>query len=96
MDSLGKVFRKWRANRGFSSLVPRRVAETRPVSRPPRPILSTMDAPVGHGHPVPVTTPICAVRESSVNIDYSDILPGDDAPDLLDPAAGMRSASPSA
>jgi len=46
-----------------------------------------MDAPVGHGHPVPVTTPIRAGRESSVNIDYSDILPGDDAPDSANPGA---------
>jgi protein TonB len=28
-----------------------------------------------------VTTPFCADRESRVNIDYTDILPGDDAPD---------------
>ena len=87
MDSLGKVFRKWRANRGFSSFATRRIAETRPVSRPPRPILSRIDTPVGRGHPVPVPTPFCADPESLVNIDYSDILPGDDAPDPANPGA---------
>lgn len=40
-----------------------------------------MDAPVGHGHLEPMATPFCAGRESRVNIDYTDILPGDDAPD---------------
>ncbi len=46
-----------------------------------------MDTPVGHGHPVPVATHFCAGHESPVNIDYSDILPGDDAPDPPDPDA---------
>jgi len=41
-----------------------------------------------------MTTPFCAGCESPVNIDYSDILPGDDAPDLPDPGA-PRPAAPS-
>lgn len=53
-----------------------------------------MDTPVGHGHPVPVTTPICADRKRPVNIDYSDILPGDDAPDLPDPGAPRPDPQP--
>ena len=40
-----------------------------------------MDAPVGHGHLEPVATSFRAGGESRVNIDYTDILPGDDAPD---------------
>ena len=53
-----------------------------------------MDTLVGHGHPVPVATHFCAGHESPVNIDYSDILPGDDAPDppprlREDPPAGL-------
>src|SRR5262245_36554752 len=40
-----------------------------------------MDAPVGRGRLQPVATPFCAGPDSPVNIDYSNILPGDDAPD---------------
>jgi len=62
VDTLGMLFRKSRANRGFCPVRLGRVAETRPVSRPPRPILSTMDTPVGYGHLVPVATLFCAGR----------------------------------
>ena len=44
-----------------------------------------MDAPVGHGRRQPVTTPFCAGPDSPVNIDYSNILPGDDAPEPDEP-----------
>ena len=81
MDSLGMLFRKWRVQWGFSKPAGRRLPESRPVSRSPRPILSRMDAPVGHGHLEPVATSFRAGGESRVNIDYTDILPGDDAPD---------------
>ena len=60
MDTLGMVSRKSRDRWGFCPAGRGRLAETRPVSRPPRPILSTMDAPVGRGHPVPVSTLFCA------------------------------------
>jgi TonB family protein len=53
-----------------------------------------MDTPVGHGHPVPVATHFCAGHESPVNIDYSDILPGDDAPDPPDPDAPRADSQP--
>jgi TonB family protein len=49
-----------------------------------------MDAPVGHGRRQPVATPFCADPDSPVNIDYSDILPGDDAPEPVDPAAPAK------
>ncbi len=81
MDTLGTLFRKWRAGWGFSKPARRGLPESRPVSRSPRPILSRIDAPVGHGHQGPVTTLFCAGSESRVNIDYTDILPGDDAPE---------------
>ena len=86
MDTLGTLFRKWRGGWDFWEVPRRRVAETRPVSRSPRPILSTMDAPVGTGHRLPAPTRFCADRDGPVNIDYSNILPGDDAPDPDDPA----------
>ena len=53
-----------------------------------------MDTPVGHWHPVPVATHFCAGHESPVNIDYSDILPGDDAPDPPDPDAPRADPQP--
>jgi TonB family protein len=53
-----------------------------------------MDAPVGHGHRVPVATRFCAGADSEVNIDYSNILPGDDAPDPPDPEAPRPNAPP--
>src|SRR5262245_51305512 len=86
------LFRKWRGSRGFWSPPQARHTETRLVSRSPRPILSRMDAPVGHGRRQPVATPICADPDSPVNIDYSDILPGDDAPDPVDPAVPAKEA----
>lgn len=55
-----------------------------------------MDTPVGHGHPVPSPTCFCANWDAPLNIDYSDILPGDDAPDLDDPGAPRPKAPPSA
>ena len=51
-----------------------------------------MDAPVGHGRRQPVATPFCAGPDSPVNIDYSNILPGDDAPDAPDADARGRQA----
>ena len=65
MDTLGMLFRKSRGYRGFCLARAGRLAETRLVSRPPRPILSTMDAPVGRGHLVPVTTLFCAGRNDT-------------------------------
>jgi TonB family protein len=55
-----------------------------------------MDAPVGHGHRVPSPTRFCADRDDPLNIDYSDILPGDDAPDPDVPAAPRPNSPPPA
>src|SRR5262245_14870138 len=88
------LFRKWRGARGFWRPDPGRDAETRPVSRSPRPILSTMDTPVGQGRRPPVATPFCAGPDSPVNIDYSNILPGDDAPEPVDPAVPAKKEAP--
>jgi TonB family protein len=60
-----------------------------------------MDAPVGPGHPEPSPTRFCADQDSPVNIDYTDILPGDDAPDDKKsarprPAAAAAASSTSA
>jgi TonB family protein len=55
-----------------------------------------MDAPVGHGQRVPVATHFCAGADSPVNIDYSNILPGDDAPDPAEPQSPRPDPPPQA
>src|SRR4030095_16723018 len=49
-----------------------------------------MAAPVVQGRRQPVTTPFCAGPDSPVYIDYSDILPGDDAPDPVEPTVPAK------
>lgn len=51
-----------------------------------------MDAPVGEGHALPPPVRFCADRGGPVNIDYTDILPGDDAPE--DKASGAARPTP--
>src|SRR5262245_7818768 len=56
-----------------------------------------MDTTVGHGQRLPVPMHFCAGSDDPVNIAYTNLLPGDDAPDADKPAAPPpKSAPPSA